>query len=984
MNQRSLKNRAAVRSGTALLLGMVMIAATSAQDEGAVGADSAAAPETDRIIVTGSKIPTTQTAAEVGPNPLEVIDRYTIDKSGERNTERLLRDLPIANANGLSPSGTGGSLIAEGGASISLRGLDSGATLVLVDGHRISSHPSGAAFGIETFFDLNTIPRAAIESIEILKDGASTSYGADAIAGVVNIKLRHEYQGAEINLEYGNTTDRDSSERIASLIFGEGNDKTSFTGVLNYYSRNSIIRSDRAYDRDAGARLSSNSNPFNLEVSRAAAEAAAGRPIIEVPGTDEGGNPINTFFAHAPFFSSGNVPASDLVFSQDPSATFNFNPYTSEVPDTERYGGYLNARHSAFGEQMVIYGDVFFQRSEADFQAAPPPTFNFSTPGQAPVTPLAIPPRVPGATLGGPSYADVGLAPGSYNPFNPFQQIISGNSVARLMEFGNREFEHRTDSFFTTLGLKGNKLFDGSWGYNAGFRYSRIKATHDITTVSSSRFQRTLNAADPIFDPNSSEFIGTTVPYNPFGDYRVPIANNYLFTDFVTIHPREVDVGSLTSFDLNIYSTDLFKLPAGGVGLAFGMQFVHETQKQDPDEILTSGDELGVGGVFSGGDFSRDSYAGYAETSIPIFGPSFSAPGIQALDFTAAMRFEAFSNDTNVMVPKFGIRWQPFDDSLTVRATWGEGFREPTLVELNAPTLTGVLDLYDPVTGDFRTEVPTTFLGNPNLQPEDSRQFTAGILYSPKFVDGLTLTVDLFNIETTGWIDPNPDPSRIIQRIEAGNGLPGESTTRDANGNLTHLTYVSFANSGSQKVRGADFSLVYELPTRIGTFRSTTQVSYLDSYQFAALPGDTEMERRSSPTDGFSDDAYLKWKGLSRLDWIWNQLDAGITAHYWDGFHEHGLNGFPGNYVNHIHYVSQSWLFDLQASYEFETHSSPESSERFHQAWPTCRDLFDHTRVVVGVNNLFDHDPPHSVDNFPRYIYDTSGRFIYASLTKTF
>jgi iron complex outermembrane receptor protein len=961
-----------------LLLGIATVLTASAEDPAAPSGNPSAGSETDRIIVTGSKIPTSQTAAEVGPNPLELIDRYTIDKSGERNTERLLRDLPVANANGLSPSGTGGSLTTEGGASISLRGLDTGATLVLVDGHRISSHPSGAAFGIETFFDLNTIPRAAIESIEILKDGASTTYGADAIAGVVNIKLRHDFRAAEVNLEYGNTTNRDSGERTASLLFGEGNDKTSFTGVLNYYSRNSIIRSDRAYDREAGARLSSNSNPFNLEVSRTAAEAAAGRPISEVDPS------LDSFFTRAPFFSNGNTPASSYVFSADPSATFNFNPYVTEMPDTERYGGYLNASHKLFGQQLVLYGDVFFQRSEADFRAAPAPTFNFATPGEAPVTPLAIPPHAPGATLGGPSYADVGLAPGAYNPFNPFQQIISEDSRGRLMEFGNRKFDHRTDSFFTTLGLRGDKLFDGSWGYNAGFRYSRIEARHDITTISSSRFQRTLNAADPIFDPNSPEFIGTTVPYNPFGDYRVPIANNYRFTDFVTIHPHEIDVGSLTSFDLNVYTTDLFKLPAGGVGVAFGMQLVHETQKQSPDEILQTGDELGVGGVFGGGDFGRESYAGYAETTIPIFGPTYNVTGIRALDFTAAVRFEAFSNDTNVMVPKFGMRWQPFDDSVTVRATWGEGFREPTLAELNAPTLNGVLDLFDPIKGEFRTEVPTRFLGNPNLQPEDSRQFTAGIVYSPKFVPGLTLTVDLFNIETTGWIDPNPDPSRIIQRIEAGQGLPGESTTRDAGGNLTQLTYVSFANSGSQKVRGADFGLTYELPTRIGTFRSTTQATYLDSYQFAALPGDTEIERRGSPVDDFSDDAYLKWKGLSRLDWIWNQFDAAITAHYLDGFHEHGLNGFPGHFVDHIHYVSQTWLFDLQASYEFETHSSPNWSERLHHGWPTWRYLLDHTKLTVGVNNVFDHDPPHSVDNFPRFIYDTSGRFIYARLTKTF
>ena len=135
--------------------------------------------------------------------------------------------------------------------------------------YRIAPHPSGTNVGADTFFDLNTIPRAAIESIEILKDGASTTYGADAIAGVVNFKLRRDYRGAEFNVEYGNTTNKDSGEVAASLVFGDGDDKTSFTGVLNYYSRNSIYSRDRAYDRDTPAtRATTNASPFNLQLSR--------------------------------------------------------------------------------------------------------------------------------------------------------------------------------------------------------------------------------------------------------------------------------------------------------------------------------------------------------------------------------------------------------------------------------------------------------------------------------------------------------------------------------------------------------------------------------------------------------------------------------------------------------------------------------------------------------------------------------------------
>ena len=166
-----------------------------------------AVAEAERVIVTGSHIPT---ADEVGPNPVLTIDRDFIEKSGERTAEQLLRNLPVANANGIATSNAQNNLTA-GASSISLRGFDASATLVLLDGRRVATYPiGGGASGTQVFVDLNSIPAAAIESIEILKDGASTTYGADAVAGVVNIKIRHDYRGAEASFEYGNTLDKDN------------------------------------------------------------------------------------------------------------------------------------------------------------------------------------------------------------------------------------------------------------------------------------------------------------------------------------------------------------------------------------------------------------------------------------------------------------------------------------------------------------------------------------------------------------------------------------------------------------------------------------------------------------------------------------------------------------------------------------------------------------------------------------------------------
>ena len=170
--------------------------------------------EAERVVVTGSNIPT---AEEVGPNPVQVVTRDFIEKSGEHTAEQLLRDLPIAGANATPLSND---LIGStpGATSVSLRDFGESATLVLIDGRRVAPYPIGGGDGTKAFVDLNSIPAAAIESIEILKDGASTTYGADAVAGVINIKFRHDYRGAESSVEYGNTLDKDNGEFSSSVF----------------------------------------------------------------------------------------------------------------------------------------------------------------------------------------------------------------------------------------------------------------------------------------------------------------------------------------------------------------------------------------------------------------------------------------------------------------------------------------------------------------------------------------------------------------------------------------------------------------------------------------------------------------------------------------------------------------------------------------------------------------------------------------------
>ncbi len=439
---------------------------TPARDAQGNVVPAAATATAERVIVTGSNIPT---AEEVGPNPVESFSHEDIMKSGQRTTEQFLLSLPIVNSNVIPVSNNeNGSNTAVGAAAVSLRGLDPRATLVLIDGRRVAPYPIGNNPGpVNTMFvDLNSIPEAAIESIEILKDGASTVYGADAVAGVVNLKMRHYYNGAEATIEYGNTEHEDSGLFQASVIFGVGDGKTEIAGAMNYYHRNAIANRDRTYSAQPPF-LSSNASPYNLQLSSDVAAAAGGQNL----------NPGGTEFAAAPDFTNGLAPASAFKFGTGRLNRFNFNQFSLSFPSAERWGGYTHFEHKFCEDQAVLYGDFMYQNVQAHNELAPPATGSFQTAGQVV---LAIPPNTPIAPgaepPNTPTHAETSVPANAFNPFNPFQQIISGGTRARLAEFGNRLFDNTTDAYLATVGIKGDKLFDGNWGYDAGFRYSEVKS----------------------------------------------------------------------------------------------------------------------------------------------------------------------------------------------------------------------------------------------------------------------------------------------------------------------------------------------------------------------------------------------------------------------------------------------------------------------------------------------------------------------------
>ncbi|HEV2839936.1 MAG TPA: TonB-dependent receptor, partial [Chthoniobacterales bacterium] len=717
-------------------------------------------------------------------------------------------------------------------------------------------------------------------------------------------------------------------------------------------------------------------------------------------------------FASPPNGTNGLAPANTYLYGAGRPRSgpngFNFNEFSLSFPSSERYGGYIAMDHKIFGEQLVVYADGMYQNVKTHNELAAPATGNFQTPG---FVTLAIPPREPnpaGTTpFGGPTYAETGVTPGAFNPFNPFNQIISGGTRARLAEFGNRLFDNESDAWLATLGFRGDKLFDGTWGYDAGFRYSQIKNTTTGTQVSISRFNRILNQADPIFNPASPEYIGTTVAFNPFGDFRVPIPSNDASVEFARVHPTDIDTSKLATVDATIYTTALFDLPAGGIGFALGGQFRRESLNNQPDQLNVNGDIAGNSAIAPavGG---RKSYAIFVETLIPIFSDKNAIPGFHALDLTAAGRYEEFrNNDTNVAVPKIGLRWQPFDDSLTVRFTWGKGFREPSLEELYSSPISDIQPSHDPMNlvdddGDpttppvpaFEPETTTLIQSSPDLQPEDSETFSGGFVYTPKFVPGLTISTDLWQIERTGVVQ-SAFLDAVLAREFTGTLLPGEAVERLPDGTITRII-VSNRNEASQKANGVDFGIQYQYPSSFGTFTWLTQATYLNSFEIQRVEGGRTEQLAGVTTDpGQSQEGYYRWRGNTSLDWAWKGFDIIGTLRFIDGFHEQDAD------LND-HDVGHRWLFDLQASYDFSTLVTKSSGTTSSKDGKTSvstdasgeMSFWDHllngTTFTIGCNNVFDKDPPFSSGQggnavaYPGFTYDATGRFYYVRLTKKF
>ena len=348
-------------------------------------------------------------------------------------------------------------------------------------------------------------------------------------------------------------------------------------------------------------------------------------------------------------------------------------------------------------------------------------------------------------------------------------------------------------------------------------------------------------------------------------------------------------------------------MPAGPVGFAFGADWRREQFDFNPDDTDKTGDQIGVG-IAKPSFGGRKAYGIFAETQIPITSPKMGIPGLYSLEFNASGRFEEFlNNSSNVLVPRIGVRWQPFDEELTIRATWGEGFIEPSLAQLyGAPIFILAVTNTAPFIPGGKVEPETTqeVTANRNLQPEDSRNFSAGFVYTPKWIHNwnasstLTMSVDFWDVERTGVVTVPSAQSLVTAFFKSGGNLPpGQQVNIDPTTNTANFVLSGFENSGRQIAKGIDLSLQYQYQTtNWGTFTWSNDWTYLESFLFqlngAAPTHEVSGRVNNDPFEGafFGQvtigDGWLKWKGISRLTWDYNNFDLTVAGRYFDGFKE--------------------------------------------------------------------------------------------------
>ncbi|RDS80234.1 TonB-dependent receptor [Dyella monticola] len=677
------------------------------------------AQQLQTITVTGSALPRVDTET---PSPVTVITAQDIARSGFTNVSDVVRAVSADNSGTIPPSFYAG--FATGSSGVALRGLTVNSTLVLVDGKRAASYPL-VDDGIRSFVDLNTLPLAAVERIEVLKDGASSIYGSDAIAGVVNIILKPSFQGVEGTAEVGNSQHGGGFHKHASLVGGIGD--------LNTDHYNAYFSAE--WEQDQAIPLKDRSYPFNSTNL-----TAIGGPDLRV------GNPLNTNGSSVGTVApAGPTPGAPATGPFQPLGPCTPGTQLETVPGTGPNTGTYCAQDTAYQYGHVqqysnkdgLYGRFTYKFSDTTKAYASLSYY------QSVVHELGTPNQIQSSV---PNNTDtIQLPPG--NPSNPFPgQYAYINYLFGDIPSGTNVDTHNLRAVLDVTGEWGD------WNYEASMVGNHIWMGYENLGFIS--YQGLLNAIAN----------GT---YN----FANPSLNSAAVRNAVSPPDIAQNHSDMDVFDFSV-NRQLFDLPGGPSGFAAGVQFRHEGQLQE--ELNPGGIYQGLGDTFITG--SRNVSGVYTE---------FDAPLLESLEADVSGRFDHYPRVGNNFSPKVGLKWKPLD-WVALRATYSKGFRAPQFGESAGSFSAGFvsssvegqgapasfLDAHgnsNYVTVPYALEEGSS--GNPNLKPEKSQSFTFGVVVQP--LSWLNASLDYYNIRKSNVIVPADPGVALLNYYQTGTVLPG-------------------------------------------------------------------------------------------------------------------------------------------------------------------------------------------------------------------
>jgi iron complex outermembrane receptor protein len=838
-SSRASKRQAyALRASTQAVL--LALAALPALPIYAQATDSAPEKKLERVEVTGSAI---KRLADETALPMQVITRADIVKQGLTTASEIVARISAATNNM-----TDGGSIAYGGFrdqmgmnGANLRGLGVSSTLVLLNGRRMANFASpGDSSGV----DLNTIPAAAIERVEVLLDGASAIYGSDAIGGVINFITRKDYTGIELNASYGNTSEGGGSKKTASIGGGFGDfDRDGFNifGVVDLQKTGSLNANQRQFinDLDIPGRLpdllSSASFPGNMKISNSQ------RKSLIADGFSTNGKTVISSKTINPAAAKGcNAPASlylpDGIGGVD-GCTYDY------MRDIELYP--KSDKTSLFGRGIFNLGGGHQFFAEAALNRAK--TLYSGTPNRVDADMDVS--KVP--SLAGTSLAKLDA--------DDEDRIITVRT--RLSEAGLRTSELVSSGERYVMGVNG---LLANWDYELAYN-------HSVSTVSDRNYQGYLNE-QMIRDGFAA---GTLNPFGPSNSAGLSLYDKAQIRGEV----RRA-VGTMDSLDFRA-SRALYALPGGDLALALGGEYRREKQDYHQSEALAKDLILGETSQGPDADFghSRKVAAAFAEINAPI---------TKELELQAALRYERYQVTGNATSPKLGLKYVPMKE-LLLRASAGAGFRAPSLSDLYRPVNQGTAaTLVDPVclandgnVTDCSDTWTTLTYSNTQLKPERSKQFSLGAVLEPQA--GMSFNLDYWNIEKRDLISTLGVDS-ILANLDKYGGL----VHRDEDGVIDHID-LRKENRGRQKISGLDLGVTLSgFKSSVGTFGLRANGTLTLNSEQQTGNGDPYY---SNLGHFVNEGVVQRWRHTISLDW--EQADWGVTLtnSYLSGYTDQSIFG---------------------------------------------------------------------------------------------